>query len=79
MFQSSIMFWNQCTYEWYNSPTKYIWFTEPYNIFTIPTKGLRSITFNNNLSMKFYTNKKETIKKNLSHQSLRSWYLNQMI
>jgi len=59
MFQSSGMSWNQCTYEWYNSPTKYIWFTESCNIFAIPTKGLRSITFNNNLSMKFYTTKKK--------------------
>jgi len=59
------------------------WFTKPCSIFAIPTKGLRSITFNDYFSMKFYTNKKETIKKNLSHQSfqnfLRSWNLNQMI
>jgi hypothetical protein len=51
--------------------------------FTIPTKGLKSTTFNDNFSMKFYTYIKETIKDNLSHQSfqffLRSWNLDKMI
>jgi len=47
-------------------------------------KGLRrSATLNDNLSMKFYTYKKETIKNNLPYQHLqfflRSWSLNQMI
>jgi hypothetical protein len=41
------MLWNQCTYEWYNSPTKYyFWFGKPHHIFAIPTKGLRSTRFN---------------------------------
>jgi hypothetical protein len=54
-----------------------------YHIFTIPTKGLKNITFNNRFSMKFYTYIKETIKDNPSHQSfqicLRSWNLDYMI
>ncbi len=47
-------------------------------------KGLkRSATLNDNLSMIFYTYKKETTKNNLPYQCLqfflRSWSLNQMI
>jgi hypothetical protein len=39
-----------------------------YNISAIPTKGLRRlIAFNDNVSMKYYTYKKEPIKNNLSH------------
>jgi len=63
MFQSSNMFWNQCTYEWYNSPTKYIWFTELCSIFAIPTKGLKNITFNDNCPWNFTQTKKEPLKK----------------
>jgi hypothetical protein len=44
---------------------------KPYHIFAIPTKGLRSTTFNDIFSMKIYTYIKETIKKNISHQSFR--------
>ncbi len=54
------------------------------NFFTIPTEGLRSITLNDNLSMKFSKYKKETIlKNNFHHQSfqffLRMWNLNKTI
>jgi hypothetical protein len=33
------MLWNQCTCEW-------LWFGEPCHIFPIPSKGLKSTTFN---------------------------------
>jgi hypothetical protein len=42
-----------------------------YNIeifFVIPTKGPRSTTFNDNLSMNFYTYKKKTTNNKFSHQ-----------
>ncbi len=41
------------SYGWCNSPTK------PWNIYAIPTKGIIGTTFNDNLSMKFYTCKKK--------------------
>jgi hypothetical protein len=76
------MLWNQCTYEWYNNSTQY-YFDLEFHIYIIPTKGLRSTTFNNKISMVFYTYIKETINNNLSHQSfqffLSSWNLNKMI
>ncbi len=50
---------------------------------TIPTKGLRNITFKNKYSMIFYTYIKKTIKNKISHQILqfvlRLWNSNKMI
>jgi hypothetical protein len=37
---------------------KLFWFVKPWNIYTIPIKGLNNTTFNDNLFMKFYTYKK---------------------
>jgi hypothetical protein len=72
MSQSNIMLWNQCTYEWYNNPNKIkFWFAKPCHIYAIPTKGLKSTTFNDNFSIKFYTYIKKTIKKNVCHQSFQ--------
>jgi cell fate regulator YaaT (PSP1 superfamily) len=68
IFHSNIMLWNQCTYEWYNSPTKYYFDLEN----TITFKGLRNTTFNNKNSMKFYT----YIKKNHKEQSSLSNFTN---
>ncbi len=36
-----------------------LWFVESCHIYAIPTKGLRNITFNDKLSIKFYRYKKE--------------------
>jgi hypothetical protein len=53
------------------------------HISIIPTKALRSTTFNNKISMKSYTYIRETIKNNPSHQKfqifLKSWNLDYMI
>ncbi len=47
------------------------WFVKAWNIFAILTKGLINTRFNDDLSMKFYTYKKETIKNNMFHQSFQ--------
>jgi hypothetical protein len=70
------MLWNQSIYEWYNNN---ILICEGLKHFCNSYEKLINTRFNDNLSMKFYTYKKETIKNSLPHQSfqffIRLWNL----
>jgi hypothetical protein len=61
------MLWNQYIYKWYNSPTKYLFNLQKLEAILQFHQMIKKTTFDDKISMKFYTYKKKPLKKNLLH------------